>query len=124
MDNKKLTKEELLSVPLPENSDGFELEKREATEKKEASSNGQMSELKKSIEDMDLDDGASMQAAASAESLAEVEEGKRLKNLLELAKSKGVVFAVKVAQKMNDPYVLDLLHDKLAENGYYKEFLK
>ena len=38
------------------------------------------------------------------------------------AKSKGVVYAVNVAKKMDDPFVLDKLHDNLAKEGYYKSF--
>ena len=44
-------------------------------------------------------------------------EGAKLDFLLETAQSKGVAFAVDVAKKINDPCLLDLLHDKLVERG-------
>ena len=50
-------------------------------------------------------------------------EGKLLR-LLELAKEKGVSFAVIVAKKMKDPYTLDAFHDILSREGYYKKLSK
>ena len=47
-----------------------------------------------------------------------------IKKLLEIAREKGVVFAIKVAKSMNDPFLLDTLHDALAKEGYYKDFVK
>ena len=44
-------------------------------------------------------------------------EGAKLDFLLETAQSKGVAFAVEVVKKINDPCLLDLLHDKLVERG-------
>jgi hypothetical protein len=49
-----------------------------------------------------------------------MEKEMKVKKLLEIAKAKGVIFAVSVAKKINDPYVLDSLHDRLIEGGYYK----
>ena len=45
-----------------------------------------------------------------------------LKKLLALAEEKGVVFAVKVAEDMKDPYILDLFHDILSREGFYNNF--
>jgi hypothetical protein len=50
-------------------------------------------------------------------------EGKLLR-LLELAKEKGVSFAIIVAKKMKDPYTLDAFHDILSREGYYKKLSK
>jgi len=50
-------------------------------------------------------------------------EGK-LNRLLNIAKERGVPFAVGVAKQMNDPYILDALHDILVRKGFYEKFLK
>ncbi|MBX4200871.1 hypothetical protein KW786_01960 [Candidatus Parcubacteria bacterium] len=82
------------------------------------------SKLREEIENMDVDDSLKSQVQSDAANIALLEEGKKIKNLLALAKSKGVVYAVKIAQNMNDPYLLDKFHDLLIEKGYYKEFTK
>lgn len=38
--------------------------------------------------------------------------------LLQMASVKGVLYAVKVAQKLGDYYILDKMHDELAEKFY------
>ena len=47
-----------------------------------------------------------------------------LKRLLGIAKEKGVSEAVAIAKKMNDPFVLDILHDILVQEGFYNKFKK
>ncbi len=42
----------------------------------------------------------------------------RVTQLVELAQVKGVAHAVEVARKMNDLYVLDTMHDELADKLY------
>lgn len=42
----------------------------------------------------------------------------RVTQLVELAQVKGVAHAVEVARKMNDLYVLDTMHDELADRLY------
>ena len=44
--------------------------------------------------------------------------------LLKIAREKGLVYAIQVAKKMNEPYLLDVLHDTLASEGFYKDFKK
>ncbi len=62
------------------------------------------------------DDEAEIEKAT--DKLREVKyEGRRLENLMLIAQDKGAGFAIKVAQKMNDACLLDLLHDKLVEKG-------
>ena len=51
-------------------------------------------------------------------------EEEKIENLLKLAKEKGVAYAVKVAQDMNDPYILDIFHDVLVREGMWKKFEK
>lgn len=46
----------------------------------------------------------------------------KLNHLLNTAEEKGVIFAIVVAKKMNDPYILDIFHDILVREGLYKNF--
>lgn len=56
---------------------------------------------------------------ADAESLSQATDAaSRVTQLVELAQVKGVVHAVEVARKMNDLYVLDTMHDELADKLY------
>lgn len=45
----------------------------------------------------------------------------KLQRLLAIAQDKGVIFAVKVASDLGDPYALDMLHDILAKDENYKK---
>jgi hypothetical protein len=45
----------------------------------------------------------------------------KIARLLDLAKEKGVDFAINVAKGLDDPYLLDILHDKIIEKGIHKE---
>jgi hypothetical protein len=80
--------------------------------------------LRQEIENMELDDQAKLQVQSHANDLQSLQHNEKIKNLLQIAKTKGVIFAVNVAKKMNDPYLLDVFHDMLAKEGYYKEFFK
>ncbi len=97
---------------------------KENIEKEEKLTSEEIQELRGKIEEADLDDDLKTQVQSHANDLNTLEEESKLKKLLEIANIKGVIFAVNVAKKMNDPYILDLLHDKLVEGGYYKSFLK
>ncbi|MFZ2187510.1 MAG: hypothetical protein WAV46_02675 [Candidatus Moraniibacteriota bacterium] len=49
---------------------------------------------------------------------ATVDEESKIQKLLDLASSKGVVYAVKVARSLQDYYALDRMHDELADKLY------
>jgi len=84
----------------------------------------EIQKAKKRIEGSDLDDTLKMQATLQAKNIKDLDDEKKVKKLIELAKLKGVVFAVNVAKKMDNPYILDMLHDLLAKKGYYQDFIK
>ena len=81
-------------------------------------------ELRQKIENIDLADDVKQQASAHAGAIASLSMEEKMNVLLKAAKDKGVVYAVNMAKKMNDPYMLDMLHDTLAREGHYKDFLK
>jgi len=60
------------------------------------------------------------EAKEEALKIKELNIEERLKRLLDIAKVKGMVMAVRVCKEMNDPYLLDLFHDTLASGGHYK----
>ncbi len=94
-------------------------EKKELTEKEIIDR-----QIRQEIENMDLNDSLKTETQVQADKIRSLKEQEKIKNLLKIAKDKGVIFAVNVAKKMNDPYILDTFHDTLAKEGYYKEFLK
>ena len=73
---------------------------------------------------MQFDDNLKKEAEQKANIISFLADGDKLKNLLNIAKEKGIVFAINVAKKMNDPFLLDAFHDILAKEGYYKKFVK
>ncbi|XLQ20473.1 MAG: hypothetical protein ACKUBY_01695 [Candidatus Moraniibacteriota bacterium] len=53
----------------------------------------------------------------------EVDRESQITNLIDLAMSKGVAHAVKVAQKAEDYYVLDQLHDRLLSDELHDSLM-
>src|SRR3989339_765018 len=104
----------------------FGWDKEKKVEKKEISENEKIisEELKREIELMQFDDNLKKEAEQKANIISFLADGDKLKNLLNIAKEKGIVFAINVAKKMNDPCLLDAFHDILAKEGYYKKFVK
>lgn len=63
-----------------------------------------------------VDDGV---VASDADQVAKAADAaSRVNQLVELAQVKGVAHAVAVARRMNDFYVLDTMHDELADKLY------
>lgn len=68
-------------------------------------------ELRKEVEMMELDEKMTEEAKKKAEKIEFLGEKEKVEHLLELARKKGLIFAVQVARKMNEQYLLDILHD-------------
>jgi hypothetical protein len=58
---------------------------------------------------------ASQTVSADVDAAHALDAETRVEHLVRLAEAKGVPHAVAVAQKLNDFYALDLLHDELVE---------
>ena len=56
--------------------------------------------------------------------IGNLEKSGKLARLLNIAQTQGPAVAVEIAKSMDDPYLLDALHDILVQKGFYKEFLK
>lgn len=81
--------------------------------------------LQREIAMMELDDSLKEEASHRAREIQTLGEGEKIEHLLEITRAKGIAFAVRTAKQMNDPYVLDSLHDILVKNwSDYKQFLK
>ena len=114
-------------IPAPEQAPRFEQEDRKIPEKKEVLQQEDKivsAELRREIEMMELDDKTKAEAEKKAEKIEFLGEKEKIEHLLEMAREKGVVFAIQVAKRMQEPYLLDVLHDTLAKEGYYKDFTK
>ncbi len=83
---------------------------------------GENKKLKAEVEKMEVEDSLKSSVQDDTNNAVLLEEQKKIKFLLELAKKKGVIYAVNVAKNMKDPYLLDTLHDRLIQDGHYKEF--
>ncbi|MBU4204569.1 hypothetical protein KKH26_00065 [Patescibacteria group bacterium] len=81
-------------------------------------------QLRQEIETMELSEGLKEEAAKKAKKIEFLGEQEKLEHLIVIAKDKGVAFAVRVAKDMNSPYILDIFHDILFKDGFYKKFLE
>ena len=124
--NEDSREKEIRDEPSGNEADaGVPLERKETGEQKETLDGSEISvgeELKKKIEELDLDATAKQQAVASAQTIKSLKDEEKIQHLLEIAKKKGVVYAVAVAKNMDDAFLLDVLHDVLAKEGLYKKF--
>lgn len=102
-------------------------EKREDLERKESLMEREKisrEELKKELEEISLSPELEKEAKKEAEQIKTLEKKGKLKKLLDLAGEKGIEFAIGVAKDMKDPYTLDIFHDILARDEFYKKFEK
>jgi hypothetical protein len=60
----------------------------------------------------------------SAEVSLKIDAESQIQHLLDLATTKGVVHAVKVAKHMDDNYILDMLHDKMISEEFHKTLVE
>jgi len=110
-------------VPTKEQLENFDWNKDKKKTEKEVFPEDKIvsAELRQEIEKMELDEGMKAEAEKKAEKVEFLGEKAKIEYLLKMAHEKGVIFAVQVAMKMNDPYLLDILHDTLAQEGFYKK---
>lgn len=64
------------------------------------------------------DDGDTVVDVDAQSVYSEVDAESRVSKLLSLAETKSPEYAVRVAMKLNDFYVLDRMHDEMAEKFY------
>ena len=69
---------------------------------------------------MSDEDDDEVEALKEADKMREMKLEGKVNRLVDLAKVKNTIFAIKTAKKLNDACLLDLLHDKLVETGLIK----
>ena len=126
VDNKDEQREVKSQENIPFHNEGgktFEKIIENVQENKEAERDEKIisQELRREIELMQIDNNLKKQAEQKANKISFLADDDKLKNLMALAREKGVIFAVKVAKTMNDPFILDTLHDALVQEGLYKD---
>jgi hypothetical protein len=130
MDDKEDKQEQIempdKRTPAVEQPSRFKQEVEKTLENKEAARDDEIvsAELRREIEMMELDDKLKLEAEKKAEKIEFLGEKEKIERLLQIAREKGVVFAIQIAKKMNEPYLLDILHDTLAQEGLYKNFIQ
>lgn len=81
--------------------------------------------LTREVQLMEMDENFKKEAQKKAREIQYLAEEDKIEHLLTVAKEKGVVLAVALATNMNDPFILDMLHDILAKEwDTYKQYLK
>ncbi len=82
-------------------------------------------QLRKEIELMKLDPELEKEAENKAKEMEFLGEADKIEYILQVARQReDPVLAVKLAIKTKDPFILDIVHDTLAKEGYYKNFMK
>lgn len=119
---KNLSGEVVNSTPVPEKKIEVQEEAREKAEVRKYE-RILSEELKREIDVMNTNPELKHEVEIEKQKIGYLAEDEKLKNLMSLVREKGLFFAINVAQKMNDPFLLDLLHDTLANEGYFKDFL-
>lgn len=122
--DKKLKSESLNETPASKETAEILKEQIQENEKISETRSQELLNLKEIIAKEDLSDDLKKEAKIQAEKIKPLDENRKVQNLLEIAEKKGIVYAVKVAEKMDDPYALDALHDLLVQRGYHKKFMK
>ena len=80
--------------------------------------------LEQEAEKMPLTAQATKDLKSQAGAVSVASNQGKVQRLLQIAQEKGLLFAVKVAKETGDPYAMDLLHDALAKDNLYKQYLK
>jgi hypothetical protein len=128
MNKEELKKIENNNTPEAKNTETI-LDLKKEKEKKEkmeifADEKAVDQELRRELDMMEMDENLKKEAQEKANKIQFYADDEKIKHLLRIAREKGIVFAIQTAKKMNDPYLLDVLHDVLAKEGYYKDFTK
>jgi len=124
-DNREELKTPERKISATEQAVSFGKDAEKKVEQKESSpyENVVTEELKREIEKMHFDENLKGEAKAKADKIEFLGEKEKIEHLLKIAHEKGVIYAINVAKAMNDPYILDTLHDILVKEGLYKQFI-
>jgi len=111
--------ERIIREWFPKKLEGKEvLERKKLTKKEEE----KREEFKKEIEKIELPPIKKGETLREAEKIKGQTSQRQISQLLYLAQSKGLAFAIKIAKETKDPYLIDLFHDILAKEGMFKKY--
>jgi len=101
-----------------------QLERKESSIEQIVQEENIESELLREINLSQSLDGNTVSVEDKKKKINFIDKKDKINILIKIAKEKGIDAAVKAAKEMNDPYILDTLHDILAKDEYYKNFIK
>ncbi|HAV11286.1 MAG TPA: hypothetical protein DCX32_01955 [Candidatus Moranbacteria bacterium] len=112
---RKLKKEDVGGLGFERDEDVFRVEKEVASEKSGAEKDAAYSQIMSKLGDDTPGSGISNDdVSGDAKDVSQRTDAEsQISHLVDIAMVKGVVHAVKVAQHIEDNYVLDTFHDKL-----------
>jgi len=121
-------KDKIQEIPAPERKASVEesevrFDRQVTQEKREMMADDKIvsAELRREVEMMQLDENTKKDAEKKAEKIGFLGEKEKIEHLLQIARKKGIVYAIHIVRQMNEPYLLDILHDTLAQEGFYKK---
>lgn len=101
--------------------EGIKIEKKESTREELFTREA----LKREIDKIELEESLKGEADEKAQKIQTLGEEEKIEHLLETAKNRGIVFAIRVGKQMNDDFALDTFRDILVKEWEtYKQFLK
>jgi hypothetical protein len=103
------------------NPESFGHEQKEGREVFETKDRASQEELQKEIEKVSQSPQGQQDIKQKVAQIKDLDTQGKLSRLLSLAQERGVAFAISVAKEMNDPYLLDTLHDGIIEKGIHKK---
>lgn len=80
--------------------------------------------LEEEVEMIESNPQLQEEAEEKSEDIKKLDAEGKLRGLFGLAQTKGVAFSIATARAMNDAYILDIFHDLLIQDGYYKKLSK
>ena len=101
--------------------------KKESAEEKEfltAEEKVIKEKLRREINLMKISPKLQDDAKKKAQKIKALDAQGKIKNLLLAAEEGGLAFALRIAEGLKDPYLLDVFHDILARDGTFKRFKK
>ena len=102
-------------------SEVFSLEKEVSAEILNAEKDSSYSQILSKVAQKATDDDGDENIKSDAKIVSEkMDAESQIQHLVDLASTKGAVYAVKVARHMDDNYVLDMLHDKMISEELHK----
>lgn len=121
----KLKRGGIENIPSHEVNPGFAVEKETPQEISSAEKDNAYGKILSKVQSQASDDVQEEDVSHEASSAMQtMDADSQIQQLVDIAEKKGIVYAVKVAQHMEDNYVLDTFHDKLLGEELHDALVK